>query len=475
MFNWFRNLFVKKTYETRINGMSDILTTLDVFNQGMDWPIESQCQRLQKYDLLEKMLENKHESVILDDIKKIYPDDDEYKKVRIIKLDYYRATNEALADLEHGETPEFSCTDQDYLNELMRNTQFTDVIACFDSDLKTFGNAVLKIRRENNKPFIDNINPRYWFPVVELLNYKKVIAQVIAFDYEIDGKKYLKIEIHRPGSVETRVHLLKNDKIDYAIQEPVIEDTGLEFNTIITQKLTPNSDEIYSDSDFEKYNSIVTAMEVELSKIGYNLDKQGKILYGPENATQFNAQTGKWELKLDTYIPLDGDDRAPGLLTFDAQITQAIEYINKLQEQYYIASGTSAALFAMDSANISSGTALKRLLQRPLSKASKVVQRIKEPLELSLILASELENKTIKEISSKWRDGLVNDETEDTQNYNSRVITGTMSKLTAIQRLDNITEDQAKIELNQIQEEKKQESAINLDDLYGNEGGGNNE
>lgn len=467
--DWFRSLFLKgKATDIKVNGMIDIITDLEAFDIGNEWPLKSQCKRLEKYNQLEEMLENKHDKFIRHNLKKIYPDDYEYEKVRIIKLDYYQATNEAFADLEYGEPPEFhadSLEKQTNLDKLIKQLDYYDVISCFDSDLKTYGNAILRLRRQDNKVYVDNINPRYWYPVVELLNYKNIIAHVIAFDYEIDDRKCLKVEIHKVGSVETKIFELKNGRINALMQEPVIEETGLEYNTIITAKLTPNNEQIYCDSSFHKYDTIVTAMEVELSKIGYNLDKQGKVIFGPQSALQRNQKTGHWEFKKESYLSLDKEDVTPGVLTFDAQITQSLSYINQLQEEYYIASGTSAALFSRDASNALSGVALKRLLQRPLSQATKLVNRIKPPLELALELASQLNSEKLN-ISSIWKDGLINDVTEDITNINSRINAGTISKQTAIQILDNVTQEKAAEELKVINEERKQESVTDLSSLY---------
>jgi len=440
----------------------DVLTSFSVMEQGQPYPFKSQISRIQAYDLLTKMSDNEHKALVREELKIAYPDD--VKEIRLILTNQYDNTNEALADLEYGENPDFQASEQTAIDDLIKQLDFNDVIACFDSHLKTYGNAVLKLRRENNIVYIDNIDPRFWFPVIDPMNAKNILGHIIAFDYTEDKKKYVKFEIHTADKVETRIHLIKNDKIDALIN--IFEaNTGINEPTIIWQKLNPK-DIIFSDSDFQKYASIVTSMEVELSKIGYNLDKQGKIIYGPDTALELDPKTNQYVLRKGKYMALHDNEAAPGVITFDAQITASIDYVNKLQEQYYISSGTSAALYALGSINAPSGTALKRLLQRPLSKASKLVERIKPRLEKALQLASILNGKELKNITSNWKDGLVGDETEDTTNYNTRVMGGWMSKKSAIMKMENIDDKAAEKELVQIDTEKQAETVKALDVLY---------
>lgn len=126
-------------------------------------------------------------------------------------------------------------------------------------------------------------------------------------------------------------------------------------------------------------------------------------------------------------------------------------------------SETSPAAFGQLKQGLAeSGSALKRLMQAPLAKASRIRMRFDPALREVLKLASRLEVVAnmqdaveLEDVSIAWRDGLPDDEMEQTQIMATQVSSGIRSRESAVQILQDLEGDALQDELVRIESEQE--------------------
>ena len=182
---------------------------------------------------------------------------------------------------------------------------------------------------------------------------------------------------------------------------------------------------------------------------------------GPQSALTYNEEYGRWELRMADYYERNNEsDPKPEMIVWDASLDANFKQIEILINQLYTISEMGSAVFgdlSNSAGNIASGTALRRLMMSPLAKARRVANSYDKPIKemLSLCAAVYGENIPPEDISIKWNDGLPSDPLEEANLANIR--TGgkaTMSRRTAIKRLDSLSESDADAELAEIEQDE---------------------
>ena len=127
-------------------------------------------------------------------------------------------------------------------------------------DVSRFGVGLFKVRYDG-RGVIEAQTPMVWYPVVRIDNVKDVTAHVLAWDYEVTEqtllgaktRRLLKVEIHEPGRLTTRVYDITSGNISGMLSEEVVR-TGVDdflvvpvFNLSTSERLTGLDD--YSDLD----------------------------------------------------------------------------------------------------------------------------------------------------------------------------------------------------------------------------------
>ena len=130
--------------------------------------------------------------------------------------------------------------------------------------------------------------------------------------------------------------------------------------------------------------------------------------------------------------------------------------IEILTNQLYTISEMGSAIFgdvAGKTGEVPSGSALRRLMMSPLAKARRVSNSFDPVLKKLISACAALKGVAIdaKNITITWNDGLPDDEAENANIMAVR--TGnrpTISQHTAIRRLDDMSEEEAAAELDEI-------------------------
>jgi hypothetical protein len=137
-------------------------------------------------------------------------------------------------------------------------------------------------------------------------------------------------------------------------------------------------------------------------------------------------------------------------------------------KQFYVITNTSSAAFGqLEQGLAESGSAMKRLLMATLIKANRMKTQYTTAIIDVLNIASELSNRNGKggfgTVTVEFRDSLPEDTTEMTNNEVQRYTTGLTSLESAIGRLDGISGEALKDEINRIKDRESDNDGRNED------------
>jgi hypothetical protein len=467
-----------------------ILTSLDFLDRGQSWPPACEVERLQTYEANQKLFKGRHDLVFKDWVRLLR--DDQQATMEII-LNWHKRLSTLWADLLLGEPPRFTVgeqgsLEQDKLDELIIDNAMSTTSYEVAIDISRFGDGLFKLRLKEGKAIIEGQTPSLWFPVVSLDNVREIEAHVLAWTFDVEQpgsvfsdkkKTYLRVEIHRKGSIENRLYEIKSGEISDPIplqqffpdrQEE--EATGIDDFLIIPVAGLRTTNELFGMDDYSDLESIIQELEIRASQISRILDKHSDPnMYGPESAVEIDPVTGSTSFKGGgRFFPVGEGEQPPGYVVWDGKIDAAFKQIEFLIEQLYIISETSAAAFGQQQKHglAESGSALKRLLMAPLAKVNRIRLRFDPALKKVLQLAADLERANgidapeFPEIKIEWRDGLPEDPIEATNIEAVRQQWGIASKYSSLKRLDGGTEENTQEELDRIHEDSAQSAAAGI-------------
>ena len=200
-----------------------------------------------------------------------------------------------------------------------------------------------------------------------------------------------------------------------------------------------------------------------MTRVDYVLSKHTDPgMYGPASALEEDERTGELQFKIGgRYIPMEAGEATPGYLVWDAKLDAARNHLEKLLEIMFYISETSPAAFGLDKSAISeAGVALRTRLMRPLAKVNRKRLYIDPCLKQLTDIAQQLEIEYLgksyeKEVPEfEWQDGLPDNPSETANVMAVRGSGKTVTKATAIQKLDKVSADEAKRRSEEIKKEE---------------------
>lgn len=479
-----------------------MLINLDFLKVGATWPPVGEGKRLKKYEKNRLIFEGEHEKVYQDSFKRITRVIGNFEDVVSYSVitNYQKLVSLKIADFLLGEPPKISCGDdeskeQTSLDTIIENSDLFNV--CYSSaiDISRFGDSILNVyQNEEGKGIIDITQPSFYFKVVDPKNIRKVQHHVLAHTYRVEKPNtrtlfgidmetqydhYLYVEIHSKGFYEKVTFKLNEyENLIIGVHEDVERvDTGLDDFAILPIHNLMTSDRIYGIDDYTDLDSIISEIEVRISQISKILDKHAEpSVQGPSSAL-FRDMDGQWKLKMGNYFPRDNSEDPPvEYITWDAQLQANFQVIEKLVNILAVVSEMGSAIFdsEMKVGQATSGTALRRMMISPLAKVSRVRMNFDTVLKKALKLCSQLGGEGVIDLTDEkinifWNDGLPDDPMEQANLMALR--TGnkaTLSQYSAIQRLDNLSDEDTEKELMAIlQDEKDNNPLSNMNFDYG--------
>lgn len=480
-----------------------MLTSLDFLKVGSQWPPSGEEERLSKYEKNRLIFEGRHEEVYKESFKRISRVIGNFEQIVSYHViaNYQKLISLKVADFLLGEPPKISCGDdnskhQEALDNIVENSDLINTSYSAAIDVSRYGDGVFNVYLgDEGKGIIDITQPSYYFKVVDPKNLKKVLHHVLAHTYEVtdsnkgffgnkDTKtKYLYVQIHSKGFYEEFTYKLsERNIIDSVVEDKKIVKIGLDDFAIVPIHNLLTSDRVYGMDDYTDLDSIISELEVRISQISKILDKHAEpSVEGPSSALIRNPNTGEWQLKMGNYFPRDSNED-PGVkyITWDAQLEANFKIIEKLINILSTVSEMGSAIFDNEqkTGQIASGTALRRMMISPLAKVNRVRMRFDSSLKKAIKLCSQLGGEGIVDLSNEkinifWQDGLPGDPVEEANVMAIR--TGnkaTISQYSAIQRLDNLSDEDTQAEVEAIKQDEVNNNPLsNMNFDYGKEDG----
>ena len=478
-----------------------MLTSLDFLKVGRQWPPPVEEIRLSKYEKNRLIFEGRHEEVYKESFKRISRVVGNFEQIVSyhVIVNYQKLISLKVADFLLGEPPKISCGDDNSIHQIALDSivENTDLInTCYSAaiDVSRFGDSVFNVYLdEEGKGIIDITQPSYYFKIVDPKNIKKVSHHVLAHTYKVtdtsksifgakeNTTKYLYVQIHSKGFYEDVTYRLNEHNTIEAVTENIKRvNTGLKDFAIVPIHNLLTSDRIYGMDDYTDLDSIISELEVRISQIAKILDKHADpSVEGPSSALTRNPDTGEWQLKMGNYFPRDSnEDPSVSYVTWDAHLEANFKIIEKLINILSTISEMGSAIFDNEqkTGQIASGTALRRMMISPLAKVNRVRMRFDSALKKAIKLCSQLGGEGIVDLSNEkinifWQDGLPGDPVEEANVMAIR--TGnkaTLSQYSAIQRLDNLSDEDATKEIEAIKQDEVNNNPLsNMNFDYGKE------
>jgi hypothetical protein len=454
-----------------------VLTDLSFLEINQNWVPDNEKGRIALYELNNALYRNDHSRVLDIALNVIYPDKSQNENVKRIFINLYRSVSKLWSDLLFSEDPKIKSDSIDIISGIIFNNSLWNISGEVAIDVSRYGSGIYKLRRSTDgKAIIEANTPRIWFPVLNPDNINEVQAHVLGFVFVENKVQYLKVEIHTKGQIEHRLYIINptNNKIQSKIDLKVLdrykdlqefEQTNVDDFLVIPVHNFKDSESPFGEDDYTDIDPIVSEIECQLTKFGQDLKEQGNLKYGPKHAIDKDGHVAR-----NGYIGLMGGtnkEDPPGVVTWTVAHEAIKTCVDQLMFFFYIMSETSPAILDPDfKVGNLSGVAIKRLMQRTILKSSRLAENFDKAIKKVITVAAKLEGREIKEFEINWQDGLVSDMLEKAQTANVAIAAGTMSKKTGVSYVQELEDTALDNELTQIQTEKKEESAIDLDNLY---------
>ncbi len=222
------------------------------------------------------------------------------------------------------------------------------------------------------------------------------------------------------------------------------------------------SDRCFGIDDYSSVDSIISELIIRVSQVAKVLDKfSSPSVSGPQSALEWSEERQSYVFRIqDYYLRNDESDPKPEMLVWDANLDANFKMIELLTNMLYTISEMGSAVFgdlSNAAGNAASGTALRRLMISPLAKAKRVKNSFDKVIKqlISLLAAGYGETILPQDITVTWQDGLPNDPVEEAGIMNLR--TGgkaTLSRWTAIQRFDKMSDSDTDAEIQMIDQDE---------------------
>lgn len=411
----------------------------------------------------------------------------EYARLRFIVANFPALISKIAADLLFIEPPKIKVPegDQEFVDALINENKLRR--AWYESALDNsyFGDVLFKTRigpRRPNQPstvIIERQTPKIYFPLYDASNMMgDPKTQELAWVVHIDGKDYLRKEIHEVGVIKNELwkmdgFTIKEQDVITKFDASILPEEKIRINESLLVHV-PNfraGSRWNGLSDYYDLESLFYAIDNRLTKVDNILDEHSDPILGlPEGILDEKGNIKGGKLRL--FERPEGSDRNtdPAYVTWDANLDAALKQIDKFIELTFMMSETSPDILGMGQGAVQSGYALKLKLLRTLAKAQRKQIYYREGLIEAIYTAQLLAKEYDITVDGRkltkdpvrpeitWRDGLPADLTQLLAEEQARIDAGITTKWESIMRVDDLDEDAAKKKAEEI----KKETAIVL-------------
>lgn len=436
-----------------------VLTNFSWLEAGRGWPPTDEKARINRYDRCTLLFEGDHAAAF----PGLNPTDD--PRIEAITANWFKRSTTLIADL--ASPLRLFADNQEVLDRIAEANDVDLLVYDVFCDILKFGNAVLKVRFDPRRGgIIERIDPRYWFPVVSPDDGRDVQAHCICYSFsqyeDHIERGYLRVEIHRPGSIQNRLFRLDSGaKITSELPPSALErygglpgeiKTGIDVPLIVPLAGLLSSGGVFGLDDYGGIEGLVRELEKRLIRTSKTLDKfSDPNISGPEGVLEINPDTGRAEIEMGggRYFSIAEGDPTPQFMVWDASLQSNFSQIEEIKSELMALGEISPALLG-DTKNglAESGSALKRLALPTLAKVARLRMKAKRPILRSLELCARLEAVSrfpgageLQNLTIEWRSALPPDPVESATVEATRKNSNLTSTRSALARLDPDTSE----------------------------------
>jgi hypothetical protein len=413
-----------------------------------------------------------------------------------------RALGNASGDnLEDAQATVNRITKASHLGELLKQTT---------EALPVYGDAVLRLDIEDKvdeetgvtipQAMVRYVKPTHYFPEVNPLDKTRIdgitLAWVFPFDAKAHPRKGVQTrtgdmmvlrEIHTPGEVAFHLHRWDGAKVgaklNVKVAFPELEDysTGIDEIPLLHLGFQVKAGEHFGESEVNRITPLVLSLENRLAQVDEVLEKHArpKLIVGPG----ILDSQGRANLRDFDVIEVSPDifEKAvkPEYLTWNTQLTGAEKEIEKLEEYLFMISETSPASFGLerDGSQVESARALRFKAHRTVNKVQDVRVVLAHTIESIFRIGQKMELAALKDdgkngykksgVTPHFGDPILEDQTQEVEDYVARKHAGLVSTKRAVRDLDNLTPNEADAELDEILQDRVDEAAAGAATFHG--------
>lgn len=459
-------------------------------------PTREDAERRAKYAYFEQIFDGDYKEAFATKSAQVDPEEE----IPYLGADWGALICKVNADMLFGAPPIVSVgEDQKQLDQLLKATDLFALLNEAALPQAFRGDAVLLLEWDEGKkvPVVSEIPACNYFALRSRDNNRKVLEEALAWEVEVGLDTYLRVDRYKKGQISREcyrvgnqmgtpwqvedaglVSLRKTEKAalaeayPYPDEEPAPPENGT-YNLPGGRSplfLIPNQrhgSRYFGISEFAGgIPSLFDAFNQRLTELHEVLTKHSdpKLLL-PEGVLDQKGQIRADKLGV-IEIPTGSENGDTfKYLIWDGQLIPATGELKILEELIFKFSETSPAIFGSDKAgSIESGRAMKFRFQRTLAKIARKIRiwdrMLKELIYLIHWLAAEKKMELTFPDGSKeqvkpptrqaelaWQNGLPQDTKEQIEIESLRVQWGLTSRVKAVQRLDQSSEQKASEEL----------------------------
>lgn len=422
------------------------------------------------------------------------------------------------ADFLFGENPTFTAgkeadsNEQKAIERIVRDNELN--ITNYESAMANAyrGDSFYKIRwgqryggvvPKDIDPFrvhIESQNPEFVFPEVSMTDANTTIAYHIAYPVMVEGKDgedwILNVESHYAGFIRYKQYRMR--VISYNVHNEVeswkiyaeIEDseriveTDVPFPLIVHVPNFATDDDVFGIDDITEHRAIFDEINNRLSQIAKILDKHADPAIAVPSGSLQEDENGNpvFHVARDkVFEVMDKSEVIPQYITWNGQLDAAYKELEKLIDLLLTTAEIPPVALGKDNSGTSgaSGLSIKWRMNSLLSKINRKRQYYEKGLKRVLLIAQLLEHARsarkpdykVTEPKIIFKDGLPDDDMEQATIAQIRTnAKPTQSQLSAIMEIHDMTEEQARIELERIKEEEQTADPS----IFNSEDGGDN-
>lgn len=446
-----------------------MITQFDIFKQNKKLILDSDTvQRFLNYDLFRDLYDGNFKTAFYQTYSKIcakYPLDTTTAQT-FVELNLFYALTDFYKNLLTNQGLFINVDErvQKIWDKTELENNFISVLKEVYVDVSRYGNGLFKVTFGDYFPQIQSVSPTCWIPVFKKGNINDVDGHIIINTLKdfVNGREYVYklIEKHKKGSVENELWLYRNNTyaelldVEKELEIPAFDDFSEIWDDflIFPVKNTSESDEYFGQSDYIRCKSLVEELMLTISQNSKVLNRHANPkMTGSNENLELNPVTGKVEFPNKDFITVGRDGIKAEYITADLQENAVKEHIENLMKFFYIITKTPPQAYGMDLSAAMSGESLRKIFLMPLAKIDDIKQvSFNNALQNVVKCAMALNATPVNYVKIDWGNPVPEDKSEQIENSSKRISNGTLSKLSAIVELDNVSPADASVELEKI-------------------------